>query len=301
MKITGILMVHNEEALVEHALRSMRPGVDERIVCQDGPCRDRSLERARPFADAIHVADFRGAPEANCIKMLRVAQHDWVLRIDCDETLSAAMIDALLGVKAEGPPEDVTHYLGVWHAVWEDHQKGKTRADLERDLVPGPDQLPGRQVLFRKSAARWVGIPHRTAVLSGRGIGIHQYVLHWAPHQQYSALELLTRKMIPFARNDAQIRVVHPLEVFGYDGVSPRECLDARDRLRHEFPLLSALPLAGLSSARAMLHALKSRDLADLRGNLRWPLVHGAYQLLLAYNIFRFKRRPGRSTLAGAS
>src|SRR3954469_11955106 len=101
-------MVHNEEDLVEHALRSMRPVVDELIVCHDGPCRDRSVERAKPFADQLHVAEFRGAPEANCIKMLRLASHDWILRIDCDETLSGRMIAELQRIKAEGAPADVT-------------------------------------------------------------------------------------------------------------------------------------------------------------------------------------------------
>ena len=82
MKITAILVAHNEDDQIERALLSLRKVADELLVGHDGPCSDRSIELAKGIADEVFEFEFRGAPEANCIKLLRKATHDWVLKID---------------------------------------------------------------------------------------------------------------------------------------------------------------------------------------------------------------------------
>lgn len=283
MKISALLMTHNEERLVEAALRSLRAVADEILVGHDGPCRDATLERARPLADKVIEFDFRGAPEVNTIKLLRRASHDWILRIDCDETLSPELIERVLEIKRDGPPADVTHYNCVWTnmaAVEEDASGASDAAEADRAL------------LFKRSCTTWIGLPHRTPQTRGRGIGINADLQHWAPHQHYNTWQLITKKLLPFAKRDARIRVGFPLETFGFDDELPAEDrLLWRDRIRHEAPLLTAMPLASLAFSRSLMGALGAESLVEMRSNLRWPVAHGLYQLALGYNIARELRR----------
>ncbi|MDD9946697.1 MAG: glycosyltransferase [Myxococcales bacterium] len=288
MKISAVLMAHNEEQLIGQALRSLGTVADELIVGHDGPCRDRTLEIARELADQVHEFEFRGAPEVNTIKLLRCVKHDWVIRIDCDETLSENLVEAILRLKQTGPPEGVTHYNCFWvNMTAQEGSEPPTHAESDE---------ANRLLLFKRSETTWVGIPHRVPEVGGGAAELREGLLHWAPHQSYSTYDLVTKKLLPFAERDAKIRVRYPLETYGFDPTSdPQAHILGRDRLRHDHPLLSAVPLATLSLSRSFLGAFRARSLKEFRSNLRWPVAHGVYQLALGYNIARERRRAATS------
>ena len=288
LQISAVLVVHNEESFVGHCLESLAAVADEVLVAHDGPCSDRSLEIARQYTPHVFVHEFRGAPETHVIQLIRKANHDWILRLDCDETLSPGLIQRLREIKsnahldedmaqglASGQSlENVTHYDVIWRAIYTKADESPARA-LE---------IPNRTVLFQRSAATWVGIPHNLPHFAGAARAIRECIYHYAPHQHYGLYKLLTKKLYPFSKNDASIRIKFPIEALGADSVRPV------DRWRNSHPLLVAGPLAAYQFARALLTWFRSAHGEESVRNLRWPIAHGAYQLFLAYHIYRLRR-----------
>jgi hypothetical protein len=160
----------------------------------------------------------------------------------------------------------------------------------EDESAARPHERCDRVVLFRKSCTRWIGIPHNPQRISGGTRELDECVYHYAPYQQYGLYELITKKMIPFARVDAALRVKHAIDVIGYDGKTIDEALRPVDRWRNEHPLLVGPPLAALSCARALRDAFRAGTATEMAYNMRWPLAHAAYQLLLAWQIHRLRR-----------
>jgi glycosyltransferase involved in cell wall biosynthesis len=280
LKITAIVVVHNEEKFVRQCLSSLAAVADELLVAHDGPCRDRSLEFAREFTPNVFEHEWRGACEPNLIRLLHRASNDWIVRLDADETFSPTLIKALRDVKARGGDEGVTQYMGIWRAVYK----------LDDESPARPHERSNRIVLFRKSCTQWIGIPHNTRRISGGVKELNECVYHYAPYQQYGVYELITKKMIPFARVDAALRVKYPIELIGYAGKTIEEVLRPVDRWRSERPLLVGPPLAALSYARALRNVFRAGTATEFAHNMRWPFVHASYQLLLAWQIHRLRR-----------
>jgi glycosyltransferase involved in cell wall biosynthesis len=276
LKITAIIIVCNEEEHVEPCLRSVIDVVDELIVCHDGPCCNRSVEIAKQFTEQVYINEFRGAPETNVIKMLKHAKNDWILRIDCDETLSEPLIEQ---IKKLEETDKITHYCAIWKACYANEATERSKRNKAAD----------RFFLFKKSATKWIGIPHRAPVFEGEKSEIFENIEHWAKHQEYTLYELLTKKLWPFSKNDAKIRVVYPLEIYGIDNVATS--LLKRDSLRHKYPLLVCFPLALVSFVRALFRAFKSENISIFFKALKWAVAHFAYQLFLGYHLFVVNRK----------
>jgi|GEM_PF-5316024 len=118
MHLTGILVTCNEEHLVRACLDSMVPLVNQLIVCHDGPCSDRSIDIARSCTDKVFENPKFGCPEPNKIIAQRKARHEWILNLDCDETLSEQMHGRILALKERESPPDTNRYLGIWKSVY---------------------------------------------------------------------------------------------------------------------------------------------------------------------------------------
>ena len=289
--ITAILVAHNEEHLIRQCLTSLACVADEILVAHDGPCSDRTVDIAREFTPHVWIHDVRGAPETHLVRLLRRATHDWVVRLDCDETFSPALAAALRAIKARGGDGEVTHYQAVWRAVYAPRDESQARWYERAD----------RTTLFRRSCTRWVGIAHSPARIVGPARLLRECVYHYAPHQQYSALELFTRKLRPFSKVDAAIRIRYPIETIGFDGKTLNQILGVRERWRVNWPLFGAAPLAAAATAGGALRALRASSSAELMRNLRWPPMHGMYQLMLAWEIHRLRKQGFSPRLAPAS
>lgn len=280
LTITAIVAVHNEEALVRQCLTSLAQVADEILVAHDGPCRDRSVEIARQFTPHVWIHDWRGAPESHLIRLLRRASNDWILRLDCDEAFSSDLAAALRDIKSGGGSHDVTHYTAIWRAVYRPSDESPARRH----------EIPNRTVLFRRSRTRWLGIPHALPDIAGPARGLRACVYHYAPHQRYGLVELLAKKLRPFAKADAAIRLKYPVETIGYDGKRIQDVLGRIDRWRANRPLVAAVPLAARAGLGALTRVGAAGSLVELVRNLRWPAAHTAYQLMLAWEIHRLRR-----------
>lgn len=86
MRITGCVIVYNEEICIESCLRSMAPVCDELLVV-DSHSTDRTRELAVSCGATVIERDWPGYRSQRQFA-LESAQHDWILTLDADEQLS---------------------------------------------------------------------------------------------------------------------------------------------------------------------------------------------------------------------
>lgn len=106
MKISAVIIAKNEEVLLSRCLESVK-GLDEIIVCDTGST-DTTVEIAKRYTDKVFT-DFTW-----CDDFAKARNHakskatgDWILSIDCDETLydvaavrEAVALAEMIGTKA---------------------------------------------------------------------------------------------------------------------------------------------------------------------------------------------------------
>jgi glycosyltransferase involved in cell wall biosynthesis len=98
-KISACIISYNEEERLEPCLESL-VGVADEIVIVDSFSTDRTLEIARRYTSCIHGQAFLGYIEQKALAY-RLASHDWILNLDCDERLSPELRDSILAEKGQ--------------------------------------------------------------------------------------------------------------------------------------------------------------------------------------------------------
>lgn len=165
MKISAVLITHNEEANIEAALRSLE-GIATEIIVVDSRSTDLTVKLARRFTDKVFERKWTNySDQKNHANGL--ASHPWILSLDADERLSPelqAEIRALDGndpaCSAYSMPRRV-YYLGRWikHSGW----------------------YPDRKIrLFRKDRAHWEGAyVHEDLAVEGEVCKLKGDILHF--------------------------------------------------------------------------------------------------------------------------
>ncbi len=116
-KLSVTLITHNESANIAAALESVA-WADE-IVVVDSESTDETVAIARRFTDRVVVRPWPGyADQKNFAAS--AASHDWVLSLDADERVTAALAAEIRGTLEGGPVHAgyrvprVAHHLGRW-------------------------------------------------------------------------------------------------------------------------------------------------------------------------------------------
>src|SRR4051812_46266246 len=100
MKISAAIIACNEERNIARAIESLR--CCEEIVVVDSGSVDRTLQIARNLGARVVESSWRGyAGQKNYAA--EVCEHDWVLSLDADESLSEALEGELWQMKKHGP------------------------------------------------------------------------------------------------------------------------------------------------------------------------------------------------------
>jgi len=153
VKISAVVITHNEEAKIEAALLSLA-GIAAEIIVVDSHSTDRTVKLARKHTDRIFERNWTNfSDQKNYGDGLAV--HPWILSLDADERLSPEL-RAEIGARLDDEPDcgafsmpRKVYYLGRWikHSGW----------------------YPDRKVrLFRKDRARWEGAYiHESLVVVG--------------------------------------------------------------------------------------------------------------------------------------
>ena len=164
ISISAAIITYNEERNIARVIESLRC-CDEILVLDSGS-NDRTVEVATKLGARVVEASWHGyAAQKNIAASL--VQHDWVLSLDADESLSEALEAEIWQIKKNGPQFDgytmprLAQYLGRWilHCGW----------------------YPDRKVrLFDRRKAKWVGdFVHETVRVQGRVGHLKSNLLHF--------------------------------------------------------------------------------------------------------------------------
>jgi glycosyltransferase involved in cell wall biosynthesis len=150
-KLAAVLITRNEAARLERCLDSIA-WADE-IVIVDSESTDRTVAIARARGANVYSRPFDDfARQRNWA--LGKAQHDWVLQVDADEEVPAALRDEIQAVLRRGPDADA-------------YTLPRLNIVFGKPLRHG-GQWPDRLVrLFRRSRTHYAGEIHERVVVDG--------------------------------------------------------------------------------------------------------------------------------------
>jgi glycosyltransferase involved in cell wall biosynthesis len=177
-KLSVTVITKNEATDLGAALESVR-WADE-IVVVDSGSSDDTVTIARQFTDRVVVRDWAGyAAQKNLAAAL--ARHDWVLSLDADERVTAALAGDIRRVLADAPPHRayrmprVTWHLGRW--------------------LRSTDWYPDSQLrLYDRTAARWTGAyVHESVAVDGSIGALTGELQHYAYRDIADHLETIDR------------------------------------------------------------------------------------------------------------
>lgn len=177
-KLSVTVITRNESADIAAALESVR-WADE-IIVVDAHSTDDTVAIARQFTDRVVVRDWPGyIPQKNFAAA--IATHDWILSLDADERVTAALAAEIRRTLERPPPEAafrvarVTWHLGRW--------------------VRSTDWYPDYQTrLYNRHAAEWTGRYVHEAVTARGPVGqLRGELQHYAYRDVSDHLETIDR------------------------------------------------------------------------------------------------------------
>jgi glycosyltransferase involved in cell wall biosynthesis len=123
IRISAVVITHNEERDISRCLQSLKDITDE-ILVVDSFSDDRTVEIAQSAGAKVIQHPFNGYGEQKNYAQLQ-ATYDWILNIDADEVISPELAKSILEVK-QNPQHDayklniLTNYSGKWirHSGW---------------------------------------------------------------------------------------------------------------------------------------------------------------------------------------
>lgn len=123
IKISGVVITHNEEHNITRCIRSLQAVADE-ILIVDSFSNDSTVEIAESMGARVIKHPFTGYGEQKNFAQEQ-ANYDWILNIDADEEITPELAQSILGVKekANHPAYKLnilTNYSGTWirHSGW---------------------------------------------------------------------------------------------------------------------------------------------------------------------------------------
>jgi glycosyltransferase involved in cell wall biosynthesis len=166
MKISATVITLNEQRHIRQCLESLQGIADEMIVVDSGS-RDATLEIAAQLGAKTFVREWTNyAEQKNFASSL--AQYEWILSIDADESLSSSLRQDILQAKQNGTQGVAfefprkAFYLGRWieHSGWYPDHKIR---------------------LFLKEKAQWEGrLVHEALHVDGPVVRLQGDLLHYS-------------------------------------------------------------------------------------------------------------------------
>jgi glycosyltransferase involved in cell wall biosynthesis len=164
MRITATIVTLNEERNIARAIESLRCA--DEVVVVDSGSTDRTREMAAQLGARVIEEPWRGyARQKNFAA--GVAENEWILSIDADESITKELEAEILILKKAGARFDgysfprFAQYLGRWirHSGW----------------------YPDRKVrLYDRRKAEWVGeFVHESVRVNGTVGELHGNLLHY--------------------------------------------------------------------------------------------------------------------------
>ncbi|MDH5393680.1 MAG: O-antigen ligase family protein [Gammaproteobacteria bacterium] len=177
-KLSVIVIAYNEADRIEACLSSVAGWADEIIVLDNGST-DGTIDLAKKYSDKVFVTDWPGYGKQKQ-RALDKAQYEWVLSIDADEQVTAALKNEIDKQISANPVE--TGFCIPWQVMIYDK-----RIDFGHN-----GRAPLR--LFRRELATFSDVAvHEKVLLSSGHIGLlNERLLHFTHRNLKHAMEKYT-------------------------------------------------------------------------------------------------------------
>jgi glycosyltransferase involved in cell wall biosynthesis len=261
--VSACLVVRNEEAVIERCLQSLDGVVDETVLVHDGECEDRTLEIAERHGCRIFQRPLVGHSEAGTVFAYGKARGEWILGIDADEYLSAALADGLRELVCD---DRVNGYELLWR-MW----------DGERYIT---ENGPYKLALFRRSRVHLLGMIHGVERVDPPIRRVELQLEHRPGYNNFALSTVLT-KWRRWARINAREFVMPfaDLPRFNWDG--PCDWPPRRRLLNRLSPLLF-LPYV---PAVLLVNLWRERGVYGPAENLRLSFYQGLYAGMVQFYV----------------
>jgi len=184
VKLSVVIITHNEEANIGRTLQSVQPLVKDgqgEIILVDSGSTDRTVEIAKSHGAKVFVEDWKGyAAQKN--SAIAKATGDWILSLDADESLESALgAEIVASADTSGPAEKRPNLTpaGFWIP--------RKNFFLGRWVKHGGFWPDPKLRLFRRGMARFEDrAVHEDAILTGGGVT--HTLKHALLHQSYPTL-----------------------------------------------------------------------------------------------------------------
>ena len=239
MKLSIVLITHNEERNLGRTLESVRPLLadgDAEIIIVDSGSTDRTVEIANAYGAKVFVEEWKGfAAQKN--SALDKATGDWILSLDADEELSLELTNELLcgeSVQSDArsnqshPPRIAlgfwiprkNHFLGRWikhGGYWPD---AKLRL-FRRGVARFENRLVHEDVKFDGVSGRLRG-----ALIHHSYPTVSDYLEHINRYSSLGAEMVVVRGPVRFTAFNLTLR---PLATFIYNYILRLGFLDGKE------------------------------------------------------------------------
>lgn len=224
IKISGIIIVHNEDKIIEEALKSLKKSIDEIIVIHDGPCKDNTLKISRKYTKKVYQTKHKGRSAFNLITALKKTKYPWIIKIDADESLSLNMQKNLKKLIKNNPSYDSFSFI---HPLW-DGKKAITKT------------WPRKTPLAKKSKISYLAFPGFDMNMPTNGKTLNtNYVLYHKPlkNQDVGWKGFKEKVLKRYAKSQAKylLKNFNEFEKYNY----PRKDFPLKIKIRTKLPLLT--------------------------------------------------------------
>lgn len=272
-KISVISVVHNEEKLIRRCLESVNVIADEILILHDGPCSDNTLKIAREYTNKVfQTKENVGVPGPIIPILLRKAKGPWILKLDADEFLSSGMKKAIPKLVQNPKADAYTFRWPFWNG-----KKYITK------------NWPRKPSLYRKDKISYIGFPHwDDPKINGKIIDT-DFQLEHKPDYKGNPLRLknfFKKSLKRYAKIQAEYTLKDPKELDSFQA-NMDEFPPEHFKIRKNFPLLSAIPIAIISFFKVLFSNDAWRE--------GFPAFYEAIQSLiyypyLGYLVYKMKR-----------
>ena len=161
-RISAIVITFNEEQKIERCLKSME-WVDE-IIIVDSFSTDRTVEICKRYTEKVYQHPWPHSFSAQRAVAVSYATNDWILALDADEVVTAALRDSRRFFESR-PAADLfmiprkEYFAGKWIEAGGWYPQYKT-------------------ILYRKSMGEWTGLIHMKVITRGTTGYLNNPILH---------------------------------------------------------------------------------------------------------------------------
>jgi len=238
-KISAVMVVYNEEAVIERALQSVYKFADEIIIVHDGQCKDKTLEIAKKFTKDIFTLPHIGEAEPHRPFTYSKAKNNLILQLDADEFVPAETIGKLTQIIDSG--RDFTSLLLNWKQYYNNEK-----------ILMGY-----KTIIFDKSKHYFIGVPHAWPKLL-KNVEPKEIILNAdlfnAPKYDNSSWEIFKTKWLKWKDIHAKYlrQDFSQINTWNYDS----DFWDYPTNLIVKYPLFFGIPYTILSETYKLLRSL---------------------------------------------